>query len=278
MVVVFSLLAAFGYGASDFFGGFGTRRSPGFTVSVAGQIVSALATTTVAVLTGWHIGPSTFGWGVLAGLGSGAGIGFLYRGLASGRMGVVAPVSAVGSALLPVLVGVLIGERPGTLVWLGVAIAFPAIWLVASGTDEARPTESAARALVDGALAGLGFGVFFVAIDRFPSDAGVSPLAVAQFTALLAILGLALATRSEWLPRTRAANWGLASGSIGAASSGAFMLAARSGPLTVAGVLSALYPAVTVILAVLVLRERVNRPQGLGLALCVATVALVATG
>jgi drug/metabolite transporter (DMT)-like permease len=278
MTVAFALLAAIGYGASDFLGGFGSRRSPGFSIAVAGQVMAALATCVAALLTGWGSDAPSLWWGVLAGIGSGVGIGFLYRGLAAGRMGVIAPVSAVGSALLPVLVGVLTGERPGPWVWLGVAVALPGVWLVASGTDEAEPSESPGRALLDGAIAGLGFGVFFVAIGQVPSGAGLTPLAVSQSVGLFTILGLAVMTRSAWLPRTRAASWGVAAGAIGAASSGSFMLASQSGLLTVAGVLSALYPAVTVILAVALLRERVHRLQALGLAMCVVSVALVATG
>jgi uncharacterized membrane protein len=206
------------------------------------------------------------------------GVGFLYRGLAAGRMGVIAPVSAIGSALLPVVVGVALGERPGTLVWAGVVLAVPGVWLVASGTDDQAPSEPATRGLLDGILAGVGFGLFFVSIGQVPAGGGVAPLAVAQGSALLCLVGLALVTRSAWVPRSRTSLWGLAAGTIGAASAGAFLAATQSGLLTVVAVLSALYPAVTVVLAVVVLRERVLRSQAVGLALCVATMILVASG
>ena len=107
---------------------------------------------------------------------------FLYRGLAAGRMGVVAPVSAVGAAILPVAVGVTTGERPELLVWLGIAAAVPGIWLV---SREPGGDGSLAAGLVDGVLAALGFGLLFAAIGQVPDGAGYWPLALAQVTSLL---------------------------------------------------------------------------------------------
>ena len=215
-------------------------------------------------------------WAALAGVGNGFGTAFLYRGLSSGRMGVVAPVSGVGAALLPVIVGVSIGERPSALVWVGIAVAFPAIWFV---SREPVATEPAAGSgLVDGVLAGLGFGLLFVALSRVSEDAGLLPLALNQAVGGLVIIAVAVTLHQPWLPREGRAALGVVSGLLGAVATGLFMVASRDGNLTVTAVVVSLYPAFTVLLAALVLREHVHRAQGFGLALCAVSVVLVAAG
>jgi drug/metabolite transporter (DMT)-like permease len=214
---------------------------------------------------------------VVAGLGNGFGTAFLYRGLSSGRMGVVAPVSGVGAALVPVVVGVLTGERPEVLVWLGILVAVPGIWLVSR-----EPTSAAAgglgSGLTDGVLAGLGFGTLFVALAQIPEEAGFLPLALNQVVAGLAIVAVATALRSPWVPREPAALAGVVSGALGALATGSFLVATHSGYLTVTAVITSLYPAFTVVLAASVLREHVHRAQAFGLGLCAVAIALVATG
>jgi drug/metabolite transporter (DMT)-like permease len=214
-------------------------------------------------------------WGALAGVGSGLGGVFLYRGLAAGRMGVVAPVSAVGAAIVPVVVGVATGERPALLVWLGIAAAVPGIWLVSREPGEG----SVAAGLVDGVLAGVGFGLLFAAIGQVPEGAGYWPLALAQVTALLAVVGAATALGAQWRPTARSeVTGGLLAGALASAAALCFLLASQSGLLTVAAVLASLYPAVTILLAATVLRERIHGGQALGLAFCGLCVVLVAAG
>ena len=277
MAVVLALLSALAYGLSDFIGGLVSRRSSAWPVAVVVQLTSAVSTAVIALLVPGSPTGSDFAWSALAGVGSGAGVGFLFRGFSTGRMSVVAPLSAVGAALVPVVVGFALGERPGTLVTVAILAAFPGIWLVASG--ESGPAAGAQRGsgLVDGVLAGLGFGVMFVALGQVPEEAGLWPLAVAQTASVAAVVVLATCLRTSWQPSRDA--WRAApAGPLGAAAVLCFLLATQAGLLTVSSVLASLYPAATVLLAVAVLRERVHATQAVGLVLCGVTVTLVALG
>ncbi len=163
---------ALSYGLSDFVGGLVSRRTSAWAVAVVGGISSVVFTGLTALFFTGDPRPADFAWATAAGIGSGIGVGFLYRGFASGRMSVVAPVSAVGAALVPVLFGVVGGERPGLLVWLGIVLAAPAIWLVSSvpPTAERRGRPRCATGCVDGVLAGLGFGLLFACIGQVPRE------------------------------------------------------------------------------------------------------------
>jgi uncharacterized membrane protein len=274
VTVLLSLLAAASYGLADFVGGVTAKRVSAWTVALAAQAGGSLTTLVVALLVGGDPSSADLGWAVLGGLGNGLGTAFLYRGLAVGRMGVVAPVSGVGAAVIPVVVGVAVGERPALLVWVGIALAVPAIWLVAR-----EPADGAsARGFGDGVLAGLGFGGLFVALSRVSEDAGLFPLALNQAVAGIAIIGVASALRAPWLPRERRAGLGVVSGLLGATATGLFMVASRGGHLSVTAVLVSLYPAFTVLLAAAVVRERVHAVQAWGLVLCAMAVVLVAVG
>jgi uncharacterized membrane protein len=136
MAVVLALFSAVAYGLSDFVGGLLSRRTSAWAVAVVGQASSTVVTATLALVVPGAPRPVDFAWALLAGVGTGMGTGFLYRGFSSGRMSVVAPVSAVGAALVPVLVGAVTGERPTLLVWAGVVAALPGIWLVASTPED----------------------------------------------------------------------------------------------------------------------------------------------
>ncbi|MGI9157739.1 MAG: EamA family transporter [Marmoricola sp.] len=279
MAIILALCSALTYGLSDFAGGFVSRRTSAWAVAVVGQTSSVVCTAVAALFVAGSPVPLDFGWAVLAGLGGGMGCGFLYRGFRTGRMGVVAPVSAVGSALVPVVAGALGGERPGLLAWIGIAVAMPAIWLVSS-TPSTEQTEGGpvSAGLLDGVLAGIGFGLLFACLGQIPASAGLWPLTVTQLVSVPAVIGLATVLRAQWVPREPVVRWAALTGPLGATATLTFLLATQHGYLTVSGVLASLYPASTVLLAVLVLREHVHRAQALGLALCAVTVALVAAG
>jgi drug/metabolite transporter (DMT)-like permease len=191
-------------------------------------------------------------------------------------MGVVAPVSGVGATVIPVLVGLGGGERPSAVVWLGMLVALPGIWFVSREESETPPAGGSG--LVDGLLAGVGFGVLFAALGQVPAGAGYWPLAAAEVAAVVTVVVACLALGGEVLPHAREQWWGLVSGLLAAAAGLSFLLAIQRGLLTVSAVLISLYPAFTVLLAALVLRERVHRVQGAGLALCAVAVVLVAAG
>lgn len=286
MAILLALCSAAAYGLSDFVGGLISRRTSAWSVAVVAQLSATTCTALVALFVDGSPTTGHFLWAVLAGLGGGAGTGFLYRGFAAGRMSVVAPVSAVGAALVPVLAGTVGGERLSIIIWAGIVCALPGIWLVSSSIEELPdgddaaplPRESLAAGVVDGVLAGLGFGLLFAGLGQIPDSAGFWPLTLAQAVAVPSVVLLATVVRSPWLPRERTAWWALLAGPLGATGTAAFLLATQSGFLTVAGVLSSLYPATTVLLAALVLKEKIHRAQGLGLGLCALAIGLVAGG
>jgi drug/metabolite transporter (DMT)-like permease len=283
VAVLLSLCAALAYGLSDFVGGVASRRVSPWAIAFTSQIGGAVVVLVLGLLLGGDPRGVDWAWAALAGVGNGVGTSFLYRGLAGGRMGVVAPVSGVGAALVPLVVGLATGERPGLLAWTGIVAALPAIWLVArepastsTSGDADAPRGSVAAGLVDGVLAGLGFGVLFSALAQVPEDSGFAPLAFNQVVGAVVVAAVAAALRQAWVPRQPTAYVGLVSGALGASASGLFLVATQTGYLTVAAVITSLYPAFTVLLAALVLRERVHRAQGAGLLLCAVAVGLIA--
>lgn len=282
MSVLLSLVAAVAYGLGDFNGGLFSQRASAWSVALTAQLGGTTLVLLLVPFVGGSPDPADLAWALVAGAGNGIGTAFLYRGLSSGRMGVVAPVSGVGAVLVPVVVGLVTGERPGLVTWLGILLALPAIWLVSRSTEEAAVPEvldaPQGTGLLDGLLAGLGFGTLFAALAQIPEDAGLLPLALNQLLAGGVIVVVAILLRAPWVPRTRWAWGGVLSGALGALATGLFQLASHGGHLTVAAVITSLYPAVTVLLAATVLRERVHALQAAGLGLCAAAVVLVATG
>jgi drug/metabolite transporter (DMT)-like permease len=282
MGVLLALGAALAYGVSDFVGGLASRRTSAWPVAVLGACTGAAGALLLTFVLPGEASRADLVWGALAGIGNGLGGAFLYRGLALGRMGVVGPVSAVGAAAVPVVVGVLGGERPAALVWLGILLALPAIWLVAR---EPSPTEGPEQAVVtadgllEGVLAGAGFGLLFAAIGQVPDSAGYSPILVSQLVGVVSIVLLALAMGGQWVPRHRTEVWGgVGAGLLSVLAVSGFLLATQRGLLAVSAVLASLYPAATVLLASLLLKEPIHRGQAVGLALCAASVVCVALG
>jgi len=275
--IALALASAVAYGASDFLGGVGSRAHSVWQVVVVGQSAGALVMLLAGLaLPGSPTAPD-FAWALVAGVGSATGSIFLYRGLARGRMGLVAPISAVGAAVLPLLAGVAFGERPGLLVWLGMLAALPGIWLVSRNPVSDRLSETRG-ALLDGVVAGAGFGVLFIALAQISGGAGLLPLAANQLVGAVLTIATAAGLRQVWRPTPGVLGWGSASGVLGALGTLFFMLATGATTLAVAGVLTSLYPAVTVLLAAGLLRERVSVGQRVGIGICTLAVAAMALG
>lgn len=274
--VLLALCSAAAYGISDFIGGVLAARISAWTVAFCSQLAGATVVVIAALLGHGELTWPAIAWGALGGLGNGLGGVFLYRGLAAGRMGVVAPVSGVGAAVLPAIVGLASGERPSGIVWMGLVLALPAIYLVARTPVQAG--GSALAGLRDGMLAGAGFGLTFVAVAHSPGGAGLWSLAVNLVLALPVIAVGATLARAPFWPRTRLAAVAPAAGLLSAAAFVLFLEATRHGLLTVTAVISSLYPASTILLAALVLHERIHRAQAVGLGLCALAVGLVAAG
>lgn len=274
MTVVLALIAAGLYGLSDFIGGVASRRT---SVWPVGLLACVGATIGSVLIASFDHGDPTRGdllLGLLAGVGSGTGTAFLYRGLAAGRMGVVAPVSAVGAVVIPLFVAVVSGERPAEIGWVGFVLALPGIWFVSR--EESSPAGSGTDSgLLDGIVAGAGFGVLFAALGQVSDGSGYWPLVAAQLMSVVSLVGAAVLLGGDPLPRRRADLWGLVPGVLATLAVLFFILATREGLLSVAAVITSLYPAFTVILAIAVLRERIHRTQALGLVFCAASVVLV---
>jgi drug/metabolite transporter (DMT)-like permease len=277
VAVLLSLLAALSYGLADFCGGITSKRGSAWGVALLASLTGSVAVGATSVPVGGHPTVSDLWWAAAAGIGNGFGTAFLYRGLSSGRMGVVAPVSGVGAAVIPVVVGVAMGERPAVLVWVGIALAMPAIWLVAREPD-GRGDPGAPGGVVDGCLAGLGFGFLFVALGQLTQNAGLLPLAFNQAVAGVVIVLVAVTLGQPWRPSVATLPGGAVAGVLGTVATVCFLYATREGFLSIASVVTSLYPAFTVLLAATVLREHVHRTQALGLVLCAAAVSLVAAG
>jgi drug/metabolite transporter (DMT)-like permease len=276
VVVFLSLCSALAYGVSDFVGGVLARRASAWAVAATSQAAATALTVGLVLVRAGDADTAALLWGVLAGIGSGAGNVLIYRGLAGGRMAVVAPVSAIAAAASPVLVGLLTGERPGIIAAIGVLMALPAIWLVSGGGP--RPGRALRGDAISGLIAGVGFGVQFSALGQIPQQAGLVPLAVSQAVSVAAIVMGAIVVSAPWLPRDRFGALGVVAGILAGTATVCFQLAVQYGLLTIAGVLASLYPAVTVLLASIVLGERIRRAQGIGLTLAAAAIALIAAG
>ncbi|MGK2874138.1 MAG: EamA family transporter [Nocardioides sp.] len=281
IAVVLALASACAYGISDFVGGVASAKLPPWVVAFGGQCTAAILVLVAAAVDGFALSGPSIAWAVVAGIGNGLGTVFLYRGLSKGRMGIVAPLSGVFAALVPVLLAVGLGERPGYLVWLGIIAAAPAIWLVASAPDPG-PTDlddrTQSSAVLDGVLAGLGFGLTFAGVSQIDEGDGLLPLALNQIVAASVIIVAATLAGARFRPTLRELPAPLACGLLGATALVLFLVSTQHGLIAVTAVIASLYPAATVLLAALALGERIHRSQAVGLALCVAAVSLVAAG
>lgn len=279
MGVVLALLSALCYGSSDFTAGVGGRRSDPAAVTVIAQPFGLVAAAVAVIaLSARSPAPHALWWGALSGVGSGVGTVSLYRGLAVARMSVVAPLSAVLSAALPAVAGLLLGNHLAPLAWAGVVIALPAVMLVSLQPSEGRGSRRAG--IVTGMVAGGGFALLFIALDRAGTSAGAWPLLPGQAVAALMVLAWAAPARNRPARKTWSQAWRLAvaAGVLGGIANLLYLAATGAGQLAVVAVVTALYPAVTVLLARLTLHERWSRLQIIGLIVSAAAVAAISIG
>lgn len=280
--ILLALGSALGYGAADFIAGWLSRRSHYARVSLLAQLAAGAGTLIASLVVGGRPSGASLAWGALSGLGGGLGTLALYRGLARGRMNVVAPLSGVLAAALPALFGLVLGERPGPAAMAGLALALPAVWLTArtEETPAAAPASRTSSGAIDGVLAGLGFAVLFIGLQRAGRGEGLWPTAASQLVAAVPMLVLhARSLRRPVGPQDAWLRLGpFLAGVLVAVAAICFFLGTQRGLLTVVAVLTSLYPAVTVALARWILAEHIGRWQGVGLALAGASVALISGG
>lgn len=274
MGILLGLAAALLYGSSDFGGGLLSRTLGPVRVSVIGSAVAAVLAWVALIVSG---GPEpsvrAIAWGLASGLGGGIGTLVLYRGLARGQMSVVGPVSAVGAAVVPVAVGIAVGERPSALTVAGVLVALPAIVLVAAN---GAVRGKLGAGLSDGLVAGLAFGLLFVGLAQAGRNAGLWPIATEQTSALLPILAVAVKSHQPLRLPVRSVGLPALAGAAGMAASVMYFYSTHFAMLATAGVLVSLYPGVTVLLARMVLNERFSAAQRAGLGLCTLAVIAIA--
>ena len=278
MAVILGLAAALVYGAADFMGGLSARRSSPYAVVVWSQMIGLVALLAWVAVTRSPVAESSdLMWGAVGGIGAGAGVVLLYRGLSIGRMAVVAPTTAVGAAAIPLVVGLLRGERPPALALIGVVVAIAAIVLVSSADapDAGEATPGWPPGLKEAIGSGLGFALFFVCLANAGDDAGLWPLLAARVSIGVAVAG-ALLTRASLRPAPGSLPLIGVTGVLDMGANLLYLLATRYGLLSLVAVLVSLYPASTVVLARVVLHERLAARQIVGLLAAGAGVALIA--
>ena len=268
--------SAFGWGISDFLGGLTTRRAPLLGVLAVTQILGVLIAIPLALLNGEAMPlPADIGWSVLSGFLGVVGLGCLYHGLGVGRMGVVAPVTGVIVAVIPVTTGIILDGAPPGLALAGIILAIASVAVVARVPGE---TADRSSGFWWGVGAGVTLGAFTVTISRVSEGLVFGPLAIVRFTEFVAAIGVILVTRRPWRPARTLLPAFVAIGAIDMMGTAAYLAAAQIGPLAIAAVLSALYPAVTVVFAATILREPMTRLHLIGVVGAAIAVVLIAGG
>jgi drug/metabolite transporter (DMT)-like permease len=292
MAILYALLAAAAYGVSDFIGGIASRRVAALHVLVISYPVGGLLMATMLPWYGGPISATTWSWSVAGGAAGLTGVALLYSALAQAPMNIVSPVTAVMSALVPVFGGVVRGERPHLLAWLGIVLGLVAVVLISRQPSDHPHGPVGARPLLMAVGAGVGFGAYFICLASADHDSGMWPVVISRVCSSLLVLPLVVGpfAVSRLPPLGRRAHSGggapgaltgavvvlaVVAGILDASANVAFLLASRHGLLSLSGVITALYPAGTVLLAVLILKEHTGKLQRAGLGLATAAVVLL---
>lgn len=270
---LFGLLSAASWGTGDFAGGLATKKSSPYFVVLLSQFVGVILLLALV----WFMGepsphPTDLIWGATGGLAGMVGLIALYQGLARGRMAVVAPLAAIVTTIPPLLVSFWVEGWPGLRPLLGFGLALLAVWLISrSQADGGIARQDFALA----GVAGLGFGLFYVLLDQVSAGAVLWPLVGARLASMSVVGVIVLITRPRPRPTLRQFPIILVSGLGDTGGNAFFLLAAQAGRLDVAAILSSLYPATTVLLAWLVLKERLQGGQWWGVAAALLAIVLI---
>jgi drug/metabolite transporter (DMT)-like permease len=286
MIYLLAIGSAFFYGAADFTGGLTTRRAGTIPVVVLSQFSGlALLVLLLPILPAAHASRPDFVWGAIAGLAGGVGVALLYRALSIGVMAVVAPTTAVCAVTIPVIYSVFRGERPAPLAIAGILLGITSIILVSQqrSTSEAGPRDATGtRKLPLGVgtalISGVAIGFFFLGLAQTKSAAGMWPLVASRSTSVMLFACIALARRNSFRMPGRVLALVLLAGTIDMLANALYLVAAQQGPLSIVVTLSSLYPASTVLLARVVLHERLNLLQITGVGCALAAVVLIVSG
>lgn len=277
-----ALLSSMLYGVADFLGGMGSRRGPAVTVTAWFQVVGLLFLVGYALVAPGVTRPADLVWGGASGVAGGVGVLLLYRALAGGVVSTAAPLISMVALTVPVAVGLARGERPGLLPLLGVVAGAVAVVLIAAhgGADAPRdaPRKGTFAALAPAVASGISIGFFLVFLGQVQPGAGGWPLVSGRALASLTLFAMLFASRAPLVPpaATRAFVFGAALTDVSA--NVLYLLAVQRAPLSLIATLVSLAPATTVLLAQLVLRERLAPAQKVGVAVAFVAVVLLAQG
>lgn len=270
--VLFGLLSALSWGAGDFCGGLASRRASLFSVIIFSQIAGGLLLAGVGLAAGEPLPAlQVLLLGGLAGIAGDVGLMSLYYALARGKMGIAAPISGVVATAIPVLFAAATVGLPNLLQLAGFGLALAGIWLVARDDESAMQGTDLWLPL----LAGLGFGAFYLVIDQVSEVSIFWPLVAARVFSIAVLTVVGLLLRRPLRPPAGQLPLIVLSGVLDAGGNAFFALAAVAGRLDIASVLASLYPATTVLLAALLLKERISRPQRLGVVATLAAIVLI---
>ena len=282
MIELLALGSAVFYGSADFYGGLTARRANTVATVFVTQFVGlVLLLAVLPFLPAATVAPRDWLWGVGAGLSGGIGVALLYRALAVGMMAVVAPVTAVCAAIIPVLFAFALGERLRLLTLVGIGLALVAIALISQQPTpkdpdgNRRPGRGFPPGLGLAILSGVTVGVFFLSLARTSSAAGMWPLLAARVTSITLFGLIAIITGRTLRMGAPAAATAIAGGALDMLANALYMIAARIGPLSIVVTLASLYPASTVILARVVLGERLSVVQTIGIVCALAAVLII---
>jgi len=283
MAYLLAIGSAILYGSADFLGGLASRRASTIAVVLVSQFAGMVLLGVMLMLP--ILPPAEFTardllWGGVAGLAGGSGVALLYRALAIGRMALVAPTTAVCAVVIPVAAAMLLGEQPPARALIGIALAIVAIVLIGQQQEPAKDARAAAtRGLPPGLglalLSGVAIGLFFLALARTSSTAGLSPLMAARVASVGLFAVFAVATRRSLVIRGRTLAIVIAGGATDMLANALYLVATRYGPLSGVVTLASLYPASTVVLARVILGERLTGWQGAGIACAMVAVILI---
>ena len=284
MVIALALGSALTFGAADFWGGLASRRAPSAGVVVTAQAISLPFVLAWCLLSSASAARADILWGAASGAAGAAGVLLLYKGLADGRMSVVAPLTGLVAAGLPVLASPLLGEIPSALSLVGIAIALAAIALVSRDGDAHEDDETVSR-MTRGAMVGVAvasgtcFGALFLLLDQASEGAGMWPLAANKLAAIVVVAayGTLVVRAGLRVPRPALAAV-IACAVAGTIAEVLLLLSFQKGLVAIAAVITSLYPGATVVLARFVLHERLRPDQLAGFALAGLAVGLIALG
>jgi drug/metabolite transporter (DMT)-like permease len=294
LTAILGLLTAVTYGAADFFAAIASRKIRVVEVTALASLSGLIVLTILLPFMGGIFSPDAFFWGLMGGLSSVVALLCLYASLALGPISIISPLGALVSAIVPAVIGVaLLGESFSALGWVAIVLALVAVVLVGFVPPSSKNGEAVMmpkpRAIILAIIAGAGIGVAVTSLARSPADSGIAPIIVMRTTAALLLGSVVLLTALR--NRKSKAVSGLsgqrpitskifltimAAGVLDAGANIFFTLASRTGSLTVVGVLTALYPLGTILLARLVLKEHVATTQKIGVALTLTASLLLA--